>query len=66
LYVEVEGIWGGTTFGDRRRIRKELGIESITIHAQYQLEGTFAQVSQAAQHKRDIRAKQKLEQEQGQ
>lgn len=66
LYVEVEGIWGGTTFGDRRSIRKELGIESMSIHAQYQLEGTFAKVSQAAQHKRDIRAKQKLEREQGQ
>jgi len=66
LYVEVEGIWGGTTFGDRRRMRKELGIESRSIHAQYELDRLFVSMNPKAKARRELRDKRKKEQEQGQ
>jgi len=36
LHVKVEGVWAGTTFSERERLRKQEGIQAIEMKTQYE------------------------------
>lgn len=61
LHVEVEGIWGGTTTVSRKKMRKDLGIESVSLHVQYDLEELFISKNPGAVQQRLRRATRKTE-----
>ena len=37
MHVKVEGVWAGTTFSERERLRKQEGIEAIEMKVQYDI-----------------------------
>jgi WhiB family redox-sensing transcriptional regulator len=64
LHVEVHGIWGGTINRERKELRKQLGIQSRSVQAQFEIDGILQSLNTQAMSQRALRRRRKLEKEQ--
>ena len=61
LNVKVDGLWAGTTFHERRLMRRRMGIEGINLTSQYISDALLSTNAKAKRKERLIRKQSKAQ-----